>query len=453
MGAVAEILAVELAGAVPGVVRGCYLDAPTPGTRAEGQALDVMGWAVGDQGPVEAVEFLDGDAVVWRVPVDVPRPDLTTAFPDLDWAGSAGFAATLTVTGTTAELSLQLRAVMADQTCVPLAVIRVRRGWRHPAPTGTALVSVVIPCYNQAHFLPDAIESVLAQTHPHHEVVVIDDGSTDNTREVAGRYPGVRCVRQRNSGLVAARNTGIRRSNGDYPVFLDADDRLLPDALEVGLQDMGAHPECAFVSGHYRHIGVDGRPLPTPELRCVAEDHYGALLRTNYIGMPATALYRREVFEHVTGFESSLRACEDYDLNLRITRRFPVHCHEHVVAEYRKHGSNMTRNLPLMLASALTVLRHQRRHVRRDDPHRAAYEVGVRFWQEYFGAPLAREVAEALPAGDWRRSVPGLLTLARYHPRGLVQALGPLGSMGHDVQHRLGEVAARLRSDDGRRDR
>jgi hypothetical protein len=84
--------------------------------------------------------------------------------------------------------------------------------------------------------------------------------------------------------------------------------------------------------------------------------------------MPATALYRREVFEHATGFDSSLRACEDYDLNLRITRRFPVHCHEHVVAEYRKHGSNMTRNLPLMLASALTVMRRQRRHVRRDDP-------------------------------------------------------------------------------------
>ena len=453
MGAVAEILAVELAEPVPGVVRGCFLDSPSLKTRAEAQALDVMGWAVGDQAPVEAVEFLDGDRVVWRVPVDVPRPDLTTAFPEQEWAGNAGFAATLTVTGTTPELSLQLRAVMADQTRVPLALIRMRRGWRNNAPIATALISVVIPCYNQAHFLPSAIESVLAQTHPHHEIVVVDDGSTDNTREVVGRYPGVRCIRQRNSGLASARNTGIRRSNGDYLVFLDADDRLLPDALKVGLEDMRAHPECAFVSGHYRHIGVDDMPLPTPELPCVAEDHYGALLRTNYIGMPATALYRREVFEHVAAFDTSVRACEDYDLNLRITRRFPVHCHEHIVAEYRKHGANMTRSFPMMLASAMTIMRRQRRHVRRDDPDHAAYQVGVRFWQDYFGTPLVREVATALPAGDWRHSVPGLLALARYHPRGLVRCLGPLGSMGRDLQRRMVEVAARLRPDDGRRNR
>jgi hypothetical protein len=272
VGAVAEILAVELAEPVPGVVRGCYLDAPSVKSRAEAHALDVMGWAVGDQAPVEAVEFLDGDTVVWRVPVDVPRPDLTTAFPELEWAGRAGFAAALTVTGTTPELALQLRAVMPDRTRPELALIRVRRGWRHGAPARAALVSVVIPCYNQAHFMPDPIESVLAQTHPHHEIVVVDDGSTDNTQEVVGRYPGVRCIRQRNCGLAAARNTGIRRSNGDYLVFLDADDRLLPDALQVGLDDMRAHPECAFVSGRYRHIGIDGTPLPTPELPCVGDD-------------------------------------------------------------------------------------------------------------------------------------------------------------------------------------
>ena len=90
-----------------------------------------------------------------------------------------------------------------------------------------ALVSVVIPCYNQAHFLGEAIESVLAQTYPHLEIVVVDDGSTDNTGEVAARYPGVRYVRQENQGLAAARNTGLRHSSGDYLVFLDADDRLL----------------------------------------------------------------------------------------------------------------------------------------------------------------------------------------------------------------------------------
>src|SRR5918994_1694671 len=110
---------------------------------------------------------------------------------------------------------------------------------RHTATIGeqpdsrerSPLITVVIPCYNQAHFLGEAIESVLSQSYPHHEIVVGDDGSTDDTSEVASRYDGVRLVRQENRGLAGARNTGIRHSEGDYLVFLDADDRLLPEAL------------------------------------------------------------------------------------------------------------------------------------------------------------------------------------------------------------------------------
>ena len=80
---------------------------------------------------------------------------------------------------------------------------------------GADLISVVIPCYNQAHYLGEAIESVLAQSYPYFEIVVIDDGSTDNTSEVAGRYHGVRCIRQDNQGLSAARNSGLRHSVGE----------------------------------------------------------------------------------------------------------------------------------------------------------------------------------------------------------------------------------------------
>lgn len=426
MGVVAEVLSIELAEPLPEGVCGFYLDAPSPLSRAEAQALEVMGWVMGGPGPVDAVEFVDGESVVWRVQVDMPRPDLSQAFPELNWASNAGFTATLNVTGTAPELSLELRAVLGDQTRVPLAAIRLRRGWRDGPPPKAALVSVVIPCYNQAHFLPAAIESVIPQTHPHHEVVVVDDGSTDNTREIITRFPAIRYIRQRNAGQAVARNTGIRRSNGDYLVFLDADDRLSPDALQIGLDTLRAHPECAFVSGHYRHIGVQGESLPTPELPCVHDDHYEALLRTNYIGMPATALYRREVFEHVTGFDASVTGCEDYDLNLRIAREFPVHCHDHVIAEYRQHGSSTSRDLPRMLTAAMTVLRRQRRHVTHSDEHLAAYQDGLRFWRDYFGTPLVRQVATQLGAGEWRRSLPGVVALARYHPDGLSLALEAL---------------------------
>src|SRR5918995_2122102 len=127
------------------------------------------------------------------------------------------------------------------------------------------LVTVVIPCYNQAHFLSEAIESVLAQDHPHIEVVVVDDGSTDNTAKVAARCPQVHLIRQHNQGLSAARNAGLESSHRDYIVFLDADDRLLPGAVGAGLEVLRAHPECAFAFGHYRYVTNDGVALPVPQ--------------------------------------------------------------------------------------------------------------------------------------------------------------------------------------------
>src|SRR5215212_1699019 len=146
-------------------------------------------------------------------------------------------------------------------------VVEAKRDIRSPQKEQevvVGLVSVVIPCYNQAHFLGEAIESVLAQSYPNFEIVVVDDGSTDDTSEVAAYYPGVRLVRQENKGLSGARNVGLARSEGEYLVFLDADDRLLHEALEAHLEHLKANPECAFVSGHYRFMAVDGSPLPTP---------------------------------------------------------------------------------------------------------------------------------------------------------------------------------------------
>src|SRR5215218_4319670 len=94
------------------------------------------------------------------------------------------------------------------------------------------LISVIIPCYNHGAYLSTAIKSVLAQTYPNIEIIVVDDGSTDNTKAVAWGFEKVRHIYQRNAGLSAARNTGIRNAKGTYILFSDADDWLLPDALE-----------------------------------------------------------------------------------------------------------------------------------------------------------------------------------------------------------------------------
>src|SRR5215218_5649179 len=195
-------------------------------------------------------------------------------------------------------------------------------------------VSVVIPCYNQARFLGEAIRSVLCQGYTDLEIIVVDDGSEDGTEEVASGYakedPRVRLIRQENRGLSAARNRGLAEASGEYVVFLDSDDRLLAKALEVGVRELESHPECAFVSGHYRPISAQGDVYAVPRQNRVDGDRYLALLRDNYISMPASVMYKRWVFGEVGGFDGSVDAAADWDFYLRVARRFPIHHHGEV---------------------------------------------------------------------------------------------------------------------------
>ncbi|MEJ7872813.1 MAG: glycosyltransferase, partial [Rubrobacteraceae bacterium] len=344
-------------------------------------------------------------------------------------AENSGFGTTLGVFGM-AELEVGLRAVLQDQTRVPLGTIEAQRCWNEDAGGEPSVVSVVIPCYNQARFLGEAIESVLAQSYPLFEIVVVDDGSTDDTSGVAARYPGVRCVRQRNQGLAAARNAGLRESKGGYLVFLDADDRLLPDALEVGLACLEARPECAFASGHYRNIAADGSPLPTPQQPHIDKEHYLEILRANYIITPAVVIHRRAALDSVNGFStsSSVKNTEDYDLCLRIARQFAVHCHGRLVAEYRLHGSSMSHDHGTMLKSTLNVLRSQWKYVEGNERFEDAYEKGVRTAQSYYGEPLIDAVRAHLQEREWRRALRGMLVLQRCYPEGLESLLGEHGS-------------------------
>ena len=248
-----------------------------------------------------------------------------------------------------------------------------------------ALVSVVIPCFNHAQFLGDAIESVLAQTYSNFEIVLVDDGSTDDTAEVAKRYPRVKYVRQQNAGRSAARNTGLRQSRGEFVAFLDADDRLLAHALQTGFDSLAEHPECAFVSGHCRVIDTSGSVLAAPRQRCVERDHYIELLGGGtYIWCPASVLYRRRVFDFVHGFDPAMVPVEDYDLYLRITKDFPVHCHAQVIAEYRQHGANTSRNLAVMQKAALAAHCAQWDYAKANKRYREAYAAGERFWREQY---------------------------------------------------------------------
>jgi glycosyltransferase involved in cell wall biosynthesis len=293
------------------------------------------------------------------------------------------------------------------------------------------LVSVVIPCYNQAHFLGEAIESVLCQSYRNFEVLVVDDESPDNTSEVASRYAKVRLISQENRGLSGARNKGLAEAEGEYVVFLDADDRLLPWALETGMECFEAHPECSFVFGRHRLIGADGSSLGSPAPPYMGADHYGALLRGNHIGMHATVMYRRAVFESVGGFDTSLNAAEDYDLYLRVAGEFPIYCHDKVVAEYRRHEANTLHESARMLKYTLAALRSQRGRVRGETEYREAYKNGIRFWQSLYGDALARKVLVHARKREWKQGLGDTLVLLRYDPWVFVRAYRKLRERAH----------------------
>ena len=286
-------------------------------------------------------------------------------------------------------------------------------------------VSVVIPCYQQSRFLAEAIESALTQTYTPSEIIVIDDGSPDDTATVAAQYATVRYVYQQNRGLSAARNAGLNCASGGYVTFLDADDRLLPHALETGASYLDTSPSLAFVAGGHRLISEDGSPLPGPKQGRVVKDCYRQLMHHNFIGCHNSVMYRRDVLLIVGGFDETLPAGEDWDTYLRIAQRFPIHCHDEIVAEYRQHSSNITRDVGLIMRVSLMVLQRHLERIHGDQKAEAACEQGLQFQEQRFRKDrmIAKMRADA-SARRWGATTWDAVSLFCHDPLLLQKTLG-----------------------------
>lgn len=271
------------------------------------------------------------------------------------------------------------------------------------SPRSRPLVTVIIPCYNQGKYLGDAIRSVQRQTYSNIEVIVVDDGSTDNTRMVAESSPEVKYIYQSNQGLSAARNTGIVRSKGLFLVFLDADDVLYESAVEVNVTYLLQNPSWAFVSGGHDKTDEWLYPLDDRDaITKVPENPYLELLRGNYIGMHAAVMYRCRVFDKFQ-FDTSLKACEDYDLYFKVARTYPVGGHLQKIAAYRQHDSNMSADYLKMLSNVLQVHERQRPHLRNAE-ELAGWKEGVRVWKRYYANLIYRKNFVAIESdGNWAR--------------------------------------------------
>jgi glycosyltransferase involved in cell wall biosynthesis len=399
---------------------GFSVDYPQVGNRSDASPIEIWGWVLGRSASAIAVEAVNESGVVKRAAVHGDRPDVALVYPDVPEAERSGFRFSVWLLN---EGDVRLQVVLKDQRRIPLVTFRTKRRWPDEPSTEFPLVSVIIPSYNQAHFLHESIESVLAQTYPHIEIVVVDDGSSDNAVEVASQYQGTRYIRQENLGVSTARNTGIRHSTGQFLVFLDADDRLTPHALKAGLTCFEAHPESAFVYGRCRFIALDGAVLGDNLGFTITGDYYAAMLRRSYIPMPGMVMLRRTVLETVGPYDGFLSGCADYELYLRITRQFPISCHETVVAEYRQYGASLSRNTAQMLTEVLAVLRSQKQYVAKSGRQKKDFKAGKAFWQQLFGEPLAHQIRTDMRRKQWRAAMRKLATLVRFYPRGITSIL------------------------------
>ncbi len=272
--------------------------------------------------------------------------------------------------------------------------------------TTKSSVSIVIPAYNSCEFLPAAIESVLAQTYQEGaiEIVVVDDGSTDDTKAVCDRYPTVRYVYQSNQGLPGARNTGIEVSQGILLIFLDSDDCLLPDAVEIGVNCLQTHPEAGFVFGRYvfRAINPDGsyttqklfdEPPPIAS--------YATILAAQHNIQCATAICRRSAIESIGGGFAPHQ--EDMNLFLRLARKYPIFYHDRLVSEYRYHGGNESSKSAKMLRQTLDTHSlegdYLQQLVEPAPELTTAYDRGRATWIKFYGDRILYEVIRATQTG------------------------------------------------------
>ncbi|MFA5309347.1 MAG: glycosyltransferase [Dehalococcoidales bacterium] len=230
-------------------------------------------------------------------------------------------------------------------------------------------VSVILPTYNRALYVGEAIQSVLDQTYKNFELIVVDDGSTDNTREVVNSYkdPRVRYLYKENGGVSSARNTGIKASDRDFIAFLDSDDLWLPENLEVKIKLLDAHPEAGLVCSDAYFLDNKtkaniGRLWGEKRFKYSANPTQAAqhplkelLYRSCFI-MPQATMLRRRVFETIGYLDESLPTSEDWDLFVRIVQRFPIEVIDMPLLKIRRHDDSLSRNQEKVYRGAVTAI-------------------------------------------------------------------------------------------------
>jgi len=275
------------------------------------------------------------------------------------------------------------------------------------------LVSVVMPAFNVGWCVGRAVDSVLAQTLRECELVVVDDGSTDDTAAVLARYgEAVRVIRQVNAGMSAARNAGIRAARGNLLAFLDADDWWHSDKLARQVTLMRERPELGFCSTAARVVNPEGRLLNVWQCPDTSDDMLRTLFAENaaIAGGCSAVMVRRELLDRVGLFDESLRGFEDPDLWIRLAAVSGYACIDEPLVEILRREHSVSRNRAHMRMAALASLRKNRNLL----------PPGLRgdFWRACLASVYTDYAKGAYRAGEFRAAVADTLRALALSPTG-----------------------------------
>lgn len=214
------------------------------------------------------------------------------------------------------------------------------------------LISIIIPCYNQAIFLPDCLDSILKQSFSNWEAIIVNDGSTDETCNVANKYctidSRIKLFEKQNGGLSSARNFGIEKSIGEWLLFLDADDLLIGDHLKEVFQIISSKPDANLIQTGYHHLNEDGKQILHSVMPSKNPELLPSIL-THNIGPVHTIIIRRSIIKQMHGFDETLNSCEDWDMWIRVAKFGikKVSINKALVG-YRLASNSMSRNAKRM---------------------------------------------------------------------------------------------------------
>jgi len=380
-----QVSNVSKADSSSGLLYGCHVDQPKPGDLINGRTLELLGWAIGRDQRIVAVEVLSRDSVIARTPMNHYRPDLIAAFPEMMIAGWSGFHLSIPAPDGTAPTELHLQAVLKDRRCAPIGSVLLRpqleadgmtpdAGLTAPTitefseygdarpeekPATPPRVSVIIPAYNAASTIVETLACLRAQSMPDWEAIVVDDGSSDDTvalvTECMARDSRIQLVREPHGGVSTARNVGIHRACAPWVLFLDADDLILPHHLERLTGVIAQRPDVDAVYCGWACTALNGDRILEyyPE---AAGDLFPKFARYCVFAIHS-CLIRHSHVKAVGGFDPSLDLAEDWDLWQRIARMgTDFHTVPEILALYRQQPGSASRNVVPVLESAFRVI-------------------------------------------------------------------------------------------------